>query len=210
VWGGTRDVGRNETEKGFHQIKNFVENHKQTNVIVMSVPCKYDLEPKSCVNDEVKVYNIKLKKHLNVLDNTCIIEVDSNRDLHTRHGIHMNSKGKEQIARKIVKVMLNEEKKDPITMKHKENLRVNSEGTEVETTTMEILFLLFVHVFLTLSMYSFVVYVFLLLSMYSYRSSMYSYRCLCILIVVYVFLDAATLTEVFPCFFLGCMANARV
>ena len=55
-----------------------------------------------------------------------------------------------------------------------------------------------------------VVYVFSLLSMYSYCSSMYSYRCLCILIVVHVFLDAATLTEVFPCFFLRCKANARV
>ena len=32
----------------------------------------------------------------------------------------------------------------------------------------------------------------------------------CTLIVVYLFLDAATLTEVFPCFFLGCKANARV
>jgi hypothetical protein len=43
---------------------------------------------------------------------------------------------------------------------------------------------------------------------------MYSYCYLCILIlvyvvVVYVFLDAATLTEVFPCFFLSCKANAR-
>jgi len=28
--------------------------------------------------------------------------------------------------------------------------------------------------------------------------------------VVYVFLDGATLTEVFPGFFLGCKANARV
>jgi hypothetical protein len=55
-----------------------------------------------------------------------------------------------------------------------------------------------------------VVYVFLLLSMYSFCSSMYSYYCLCILIVVYVILDAATLTEVFRCFFLGCKANARV
>jgi hypothetical protein len=54
------------------------------------------------------------------------------------------------------------------------------------------------------------VYVFLLLSMYSYCSSMCSYRCLCIFIVVYVFLDAATLTEFFPCFFLACKANARV
>ena len=63
---------------------------------------------------------------------------------------------------------------------------------------------------LLLSMYLIVVYVFLLLSMYSYCSSMYFYCCLCILIVAYVFLDAATLTEVFPCFFLGCKANARV
>ena len=31
---------------------------------------------------------------------------------------------------------------------------------------------------------------------------MYSYCCLCILIVVYVFLDAATMTDVFPCFYL--------
>ena len=53
-------------------------------------------------------------------------------------------------------------------------------------------------------------YVFLLWSMYFYCSSMYSYCCLCILIVVYVFLDADTLTEVFPCFFLGCKTNARV
>jgi hypothetical protein len=27
VWGGTRDVGRNETEKGLYHIKNFVKNH---------------------------------------------------------------------------------------------------------------------------------------------------------------------------------------
>ena len=60
-------------------------------------------------------------------------------------------------------------------------------------------------------MYSFnVVYVFLLSSMYSYCSAMCSYRCLCILTAVYVFLDTGTLAEVFPCFFLGCKANARV
>jgi len=69
-----------------------------------------------------------------------------------------------------------------------------------------------------------IIYVFLL------EEAMYSYCCLCslivslcILIVVYVFvslsmcclcvlrhLDTAALTEVFPCFFLSCKANARV
>jgi len=62
VWRGTRDVGRNETETGLHQMKNFVTNHNQTNVIVMSVPCRYDLDPKSWSNGEVKESNRKLKK----------------------------------------------------------------------------------------------------------------------------------------------------
>jgi len=64
----------------------------------MSVPRRHDLESNSCVNDEVKVYNGKLKKHLKVFDNTCVLEVDTDRDLFTRHGLHMNLKGKEQIA----------------------------------------------------------------------------------------------------------------
>ena len=105
MWGGTRGVGKNEMEKGLHQIKNFVENQRQTNFIVTSVPCRRDLDPKSCINDEVKMYNRKLEKYLKVCDNTRIIEVDSNRELFTRHGLHMNSKGKEQIARKIAQTI---------------------------------------------------------------------------------------------------------
>ena len=107
----------------------------------MSVPCRYDLEPKLFVNDEVKVYNRKLKKHLKVLDNTYVIEVDLNRDQFTRQSLYMNSKGKEQIPRKTVKtikVMLKEEKRDPIMMKDKEDLMVNIEGTEVETSLINL------------------------------------------------------------------------
>ena len=58
-----------------------------------------------------------------------------------------------------------------------------------------------------------VIYVFLLEeAMYYYcylciRIVSLCYSCLC---VVYIFLDAATLTEIFPCFFLSCKANARV
>ena len=38
----------------------------------------------------------------------------------------------------------------------------------------------------------------------------YLYLLLVYVIVVYVFLNAATLTEVSPCFSLSCKANARV
>ena len=107
----------------------------------MSVPYRHDLDPNSYVNDEVEVYNRKLKKkHLKVFGNSHVIEVDSNRDLFTRHGLHMNSKGKEQMAKKIVKaieVMLNKENSDPIMMNDKEEPGANSEGSETDFIPME-------------------------------------------------------------------------
>ena len=133
VWGGTRDVGKSETDIGLHQIKNFVENHSQTNFVVMSVPYRHDLDPKSCINDEVKVYNKKLKKYLKVCENTQIIEVDDKRQKFTKHGRHMNSKGKDQIARKTaqtIKVMLHKKMSDPIILKDREDLRTYSDGIE--------------------------------------------------------------------------------
>jgi len=35
VWGGTHDVGKNESAKGLHQLKNFIEQNNQTNFIVI-------------------------------------------------------------------------------------------------------------------------------------------------------------------------------
>ena len=55
-------------------------------------------------------------------------------------------------------------------------------------------FYFFINVYMVLFLFNTAIYVFLLL-------------CLCILIVC---LCTATLTEVFPCFFLSCKANARV
>jgi hypothetical protein len=62
VWGGTKDVSRNETNKGLIQIRNFVNKNTHTNVLVMNLPHRHDLEQKSCVNDEVKRFNRNLKK----------------------------------------------------------------------------------------------------------------------------------------------------
>jgi hypothetical protein len=140
AWGGTRDVGRNESEEGLGQIRNFVENLNHTNVIVMSVPYRHDLAPNSCVNHEVKVYNRELKKHLMVRGNTCVLEVDTERDLFTRHGLHMNIKGKEHTANKIIKmikVMLDKNKSTLMEMKYKDDLERGNNETEGETITME-------------------------------------------------------------------------
>ena len=54
VWGGSRDVGKNEEKQGINRIKNFVEMNKHTNIILMEVPHRHDLMQYSCVNKEVE------------------------------------------------------------------------------------------------------------------------------------------------------------
>jgi len=77
---------------------------------------------------------------LKAFDNTCVLEVDTKRDLFTRHSLYMNPKGKEHMAKKIVMAIqgvLNEKESDPIPVKNKEDLRTDNKGTNVKTTAVE-------------------------------------------------------------------------
>jgi hypothetical protein len=49
----------------------------------------------------LKVVNGKLSKEMKTFEHTVVIKLDSNRDLETKHGLHMNNKGKELSAKKI-------------------------------------------------------------------------------------------------------------
>jgi hypothetical protein len=61
-----------------------------------------DLEDQSCVNKEVKNFNRKLGKHLKLLECAHYIEINYDRKHHTRHGLHLNAKGKEYVAKQLV------------------------------------------------------------------------------------------------------------
>jgi hypothetical protein len=119
---GTKDVGKYKTQKGLHQIKNSAENHNQTNIIVKGINYRYDLLINSCVNNEIKIFSRKLRKQLKVFDNASIIQVNLETQHFTRHGLHLNSKGKEQLTKKTMNtiiIIFKEKKVDPITMKWK-------------------------------------------------------------------------------------------
>lgn len=64
---GTKDAGRNETRYGFNHTQAFVMKNSHTNVVLMSVPHRYDLDMNSCVNKQVKAFNRKLRKQMNIL-----------------------------------------------------------------------------------------------------------------------------------------------
>jgi hypothetical protein len=89
----------------------------------MEVPHRYDLERKSCVNKEITVFNSKLKNLDERISNLRVIDVTTDREMFTRHGLHMNQKGKEQTAVKIateVSILSQGNKSDPIVLQWKE------------------------------------------------------------------------------------------
>jgi len=68
------------------------------------------------------------------------LEIDTDRELYTRHGQQMNLMGKERTACKIaetLKAVINKKMGVPIRMKHKEDLGRENKETEGETITTE-------------------------------------------------------------------------
>ncbi|KAJ4434266.1 hypothetical protein ANN_22818 [Periplaneta americana] len=105
IWGGSNDIARNNTDNGLRHLQQFVERNDQTNIIVMNALHRHDLPTTSCVNSEVVNFNRKLKKRLKVYNHVKVNEIDLNRDNFTRHGLHLNGKGKEAAVRKIAAIL---------------------------------------------------------------------------------------------------------
>ena len=93
VWGGSKDVGKNETKQGIDRIQRFVETHKHTNIIIMEVSHRHDLIQESCVNKEVTRYNNRIHKQMKVHENAEVLHVNLDISGFTKHGQHMNTMG---------------------------------------------------------------------------------------------------------------------
>jgi hypothetical protein len=53
-YGGANNVGKNKSSKTLHHITDFTKTNKHTNIILVTVPPRYDLTQSSCVNSEIK------------------------------------------------------------------------------------------------------------------------------------------------------------
>lgn len=99
---GSNDVGKNKASGALKQISNFVKTNNNTNIIMLSAPHRHDLVDFSCVNNEIKSFNRKLKKHVKISKHTLILEINPNREFFTQHGLYLNGRGKAKVAKQIV------------------------------------------------------------------------------------------------------------
>jgi hypothetical protein len=97
LFSGWNDINVNDLRKVFQFVTNFVKRVNQTNVILISIPYRYDIT-NSQLNSEIKTFNRKLCKLAKAFSHVNVVEVDNNRQLFTTHGLHLNSLGKEMLS----------------------------------------------------------------------------------------------------------------
>jgi len=115
LWVGSNDVARNNSMVGMKHILDLLINSTHTNVILISVPHRYDLIKGSCINREVGVFNRSLENRLK----SGLIHVVYEREFYTKHRQHLNLRGKENMASRIAHIIdsMIKRKVDPIHVK---------------------------------------------------------------------------------------------
>lgn len=107
VFAGTNDASTNQSENIISSIHENLDNLKQTNVIVIDVPHRFDLSRSSYENQKIDETNCVL---FNIGKNFKNVNMISSNNLdcsnYTRHGFHLNSKGKQVLSRKISRIMI--------------------------------------------------------------------------------------------------------
>jgi lysophospholipase L1-like esterase len=123
VIGGANDINKNEANLGLLHLRKFVENRRNTNIMVVTAPHRYDLKESSCVNNEIVVFNRKLHKVAKSAGNVKILQSTLNRNDLTRNGMHPNISGKEKVAeliRESIVQLMSRKKETPFILKWRE------------------------------------------------------------------------------------------
>ena len=105
ICSGCNDYELNEFSSNFQNITNFIKTNNHTNIILISVPFRYDLLNSTAVNSSISNVNRKLKKLVKVFPHIIFLETDSKRILFTTHGLHLNKSGKQLVTYQIASLV---------------------------------------------------------------------------------------------------------
>lgn len=103
---GSNDVACNEAERALKSIEGTLKNYYGRKIILVDFPIRYDLSSWSCLNKEIIRSNTEIDALCNSYPNVLLVKSSmAGRNLHTRHGMHLNRLGKLWLARRICEVL---------------------------------------------------------------------------------------------------------
>ena len=103
ILGGSNNISKNNMREATSNVSDLVKGSIDTNIVLINAPHRHDLIPESCVNKEVWNYNRLMRKVAKLNTNVQFLEVDLDRSHFTRHGMHMDSKGKDILSQQLAK-----------------------------------------------------------------------------------------------------------
>ena len=80
----------------------FLDDLQPTNVILAEIPLRYDIGATLHISDQIKQYNKKLGKVTKSYKQVKLIKITTNREHYTKYGLHLNSRGKESMAKELL------------------------------------------------------------------------------------------------------------
>jgi len=86
-------------------VNEFVKGNKETNIVLINAPHRHDLIPESCVNKVVVKFNRQMEKIVQLHPNVHILEANIDRNYFTRHGMHLNHKGKDLYSQQLATIV---------------------------------------------------------------------------------------------------------
>ena len=108
------------------QTIKFSQKHSNSKIIIMNIPHRHDLHKYSKTNLAIKKFNTKLNNIMQRFRHVTLIDMGLHREYYTKHGMHLNNKGKDEIARKMAnlinKVVIDENKDTIISLNWKDNI----------------------------------------------------------------------------------------
>jgi 5,10-methylene-tetrahydrofolate dehydrogenase/methenyl tetrahydrofolate cyclohydrolase len=101
------DINSNNTKEALRYLIEFLNVNKKVNIVLITLPLRYDLLQTSCVNKEIMKFNRQLKKIVKVHTNVVLLDVDLQRMHYTRHGQYLNQSGKDLVSFELARIIAN-------------------------------------------------------------------------------------------------------
>jgi RNase H-fold protein (predicted Holliday junction resolvase) len=106
--GGANDMDNINRTKGSDIVKKitkFIQTYNNTNIVILGIPHRFDLNKDSEINLEIQKINTKLRVVTNSFSHVSMIEMEPKREFFTKHGLHFNKIGKEKLAKSIANLI---------------------------------------------------------------------------------------------------------
>ena len=103
LFAGANDVYSNNSKHYLECLRNFLVQYNYVEIILCTIPWRHDLPSWSVVNKEIIMVNNKIKQLAKFFKNVHIVDVSNiGKKFHTKHGLHLNYKGKSLVCETIL------------------------------------------------------------------------------------------------------------